>query len=65
MLYGYKLFHTPKSDFVNSGPRELLVSISIFLPVIAIGIYPDFVFSLSAEKVQAIVPNSFHKDKES
>nr|UDZ59740.1 NADH-plastoquinone oxidoreductase subunit 4 [Echinodorus paniculatus] len=59
MFYGYKLFNVPKSYFLDSGPRELFVSISIFLPVIAIGIYPDFVFSLSVEKVQVILSNSF------
>nr|QYH47232.1 NADH-plastoquinone oxidoreductase subunit 4 [Ottelia alismoides]UKG22370.1 NdhD [Ottelia alismoides]WVH37625.1 NADH-plastoquinone oxidoreductase subunit 4 [Ottelia alismoides] len=61
MFYGYKLFNAQKSYFVDSGPRELFVSICIFLPVIAIGIYPDFVFSLSVDKVQAIVSNYFHR----
>nr|YP_010518712.1 NADH-plastoquinone oxidoreductase subunit 4 [Sagittaria graminea]UDZ59745.1 NADH-plastoquinone oxidoreductase subunit 4 [Sagittaria trifolia]UXO94326.1 NADH-plastoquinone oxidoreductase subunit 4 [Sagittaria graminea] len=61
MFYGYKLFNVPKSYFVDSGPRELFVSICIFLPIIAIGIYPDFVFSLSVDKVQAILSNSFYR----
>nr|YP_006665830.1 NADH-plastoquinone oxidoreductase subunit 4 [Elodea canadensis]AEY84703.1 NADH-plastoquinone oxidoreductase subunit 4 [Elodea canadensis] len=61
MFYGYKLFNVQKSYFVDSGPRELFVSICIFLPVLAIGIYPDFVFSLSVDKVQAIVSNYFHR----
>lgn len=39
MFYGYKLFNAPSSYFFDSGPRELFVSISIFLPVIGIGIY--------------------------
>nr|YP_010287096.1 NADH-plastoquinone oxidoreductase subunit 4 [Hydrocharis chevalieri]UKT61105.1 NADH-plastoquinone oxidoreductase subunit 4 [Hydrocharis chevalieri] len=59
MFYGYKLFNASESYFVDSGPRELFVSICIFLPVIAIGIYPDFVFSLSGDKVQAILSNYF------
>nr|YP_010286928.1 NADH-plastoquinone oxidoreductase subunit 4 [Hydrocharis morsus-ranae]UKT60939.1 NADH-plastoquinone oxidoreductase subunit 4 [Hydrocharis morsus-ranae] len=59
MFYGYKLFNAPKSYFVDSGPRELFVSICLFLPVIAIGIYPDFIFSLSVDKVQAILSNYF------
>ena len=59
MFYGYKLFNAPNSYFFDSGPRELFVSISILLPVIAIGIYPDFVFSLSVEKVEAILSNFF------
>nr|QWK46876.1 NADH-plastoquinone oxidoreductase subunit 4 [Ampelocera hottlei] len=63
MFYGYKFltFNAPNSYFVDSGPRELFVSISILLPVIAIGIYPDFVFSLSVDKVEAILANYFYR----
>nr|YP_010443236.1 NADH-plastoquinone oxidoreductase subunit 4 [Chloranthus fortunei]UTE83708.1 NADH-plastoquinone oxidoreductase subunit 4 [Chloranthus fortunei] len=61
MFYGYKLFNVPNSYFVDSGPRELFVSICIFLPVIGIGIYPDFVLSLSVDKVEAILSNYFHR----
>nr|QFK69504.1 NADH-plastoquinone oxidoreductase subunit 4 [Ixonanthes chinensis] len=59
MFYGYKLFNTPNSSFFDSGPRELFVLISILMPVISIGIYPDFVFSLSVDKVEAILSNFF------
>jgi NAD(P)H-quinone oxidoreductase subunit 4 len=45
MFYGYKLFHVPKANFVDSGPRELFLLICIFLLVIGIDIYPDFVLS--------------------
>ncbi|TYI43484.1 hypothetical protein ES332_A01G173700v1 [Gossypium tomentosum] len=61
MFYGYKLFNAPSSYFFDSGPRELFVSISIFLPVIGIGIYPDFVLSLSSEKVETILYNYFYR----
>ena len=61
MFYGYKLFNVPNSNFADSGPRELFVSICIFLPVIGIGIYPDFVLSLSVDRVQAILSNYFHR----
>ena len=57
MFYGYKLFNTPNSYFFDSGPRELFISISILIPVISIGIYPDFIFSFSADKVEAILSN--------
>jgi len=59
MFYGYKLFNAPNSYFFDSGPRELFVLISILLPVIGIGIYPDFVLSLSADKAEAIISNFF------
>nr|YP_009934812.1 NADH-plastoquinone oxidoreductase subunit 4 [Morella cerifera]QNR95443.1 NADH-plastoquinone oxidoreductase subunit 4 [Morella cerifera] len=61
MFYGYKFFNAPNSYFFDSGPRELFVSISILLPVIGIGIYPDFVFSLSVDKVEDIISNYFYK----
>nr|YP_009434296.1 NADH dehydrogenase subunit 4 [Camptotheca acuminata]ARJ37146.1 NADH dehydrogenase subunit 4 [Camptotheca acuminata]ARX79288.1 NADH dehydrogenase subunit 4 [Camptotheca acuminata]ATN40493.1 NADH dehydrogenase subunit 4 [Camptotheca acuminata]AUF34389.1 NdhD [Camptotheca acuminata] len=61
MFYGYKLFNDPNSYFFDSGPRELFVSISIFLPVLGIGIYPDFVLSLSVDKVEVILSNYFSR----
>nr|YP_010927827.1 NADH dehydrogenase subunit D [Cuphea arenarioides]WKK46810.1 NADH dehydrogenase subunit D [Cuphea arenarioides] len=61
MFYGYKLFNVPNSYFFDSGPRELFVSISILLPIIGLGIYPDFVLSLSVDKVEAIISNYFYR----
>nr|QGU84720.1 NADH-plastoquinone oxidoreductase subunit 4 [Flacourtia indica] len=60
MFYGYKLFNATNSYFFDSGPRELFVSIAILLPIISIGIYPDFIFSLSVDKVEAILSNYFY-----
>lgn len=60
MFYGYKLFNAPpNSSFFDSGPRELFVLISLLLPVIGIGVYPDFVLSLSVDKTEAIISNFF------
>nr|YP_010545505.1 NADH-plastoquinone oxidoreductase subunit 4 [Eremophila spongiocarpa]UYG23847.1 NADH-plastoquinone oxidoreductase subunit 4 [Eremophila spongiocarpa] len=61
MFYGYKIFNVPNSYFFDSGPRELFISICIFLPVLGIGMYPDFVFLLSLEKVEVILSNSFSR----
>nr|YP_010142125.1 NADH dehydrogenase subunit 4 [Muntingia calabura]QQK92370.1 NADH dehydrogenase subunit 4 [Muntingia calabura] len=61
MFYGYKLFNVQNLNFLDSGPRELFLSISILLPVIGIGIYPDLVLSLSVEKVEAILSNYFYR----
>nr|ARC97321.1 NADH-plastoquinone oxidoreductase subunit 4 [Alchemilla pectinata] len=61
IFYGYKLFNAQNYYFFDSGPRELFISISILLPVISIGIYPDFVFSLSVDKVEAILSNFFYR----
>jgi len=46
MFYGYKLFNAINFYFFYFGPRELFVLTAIILPVISIGIYPNFVFSL-------------------
>nr|YP_010027223.1 NADH dehydrogenase subunit 4 [Actinidia rubus]QOS04215.1 NADH dehydrogenase subunit 4 [Actinidia rubus] len=61
MFYGYKLFNVSNSYFFDSGPRELFVSISILLPVIGIGIYPDLVLSLSVDRVEVILSNFFYR----
>nr|YP_010275944.1 NADH-plastoquinone oxidoreductase subunit 4 [Cananga odorata]UKH49858.1 NADH-plastoquinone oxidoreductase subunit 4 [Cananga odorata] len=61
IFYGYKLFHVQNSYFLDSGPRELFVSVCIFLPVIGIGIYPDFLLSLSVDKAETILSNYFYK----
>nr|AUT83701.1 NADH-plastoquinone oxidoreductase subunit 4 [Geranium pyrenaicum] len=59
MFYGYRLLNAPTPPFFDSGPRELFVSISILLPVIGIGIYPDFILSLSVDRVELIVSHFF------
>nr|QGT34493.1 NADH-plastoquinone oxidoreductase subunit 4 [Utricularia amethystina] len=61
MFYGYKIFCISNYSFLDSGPRELFLSICILLPVLGIGMYPDFVFSLSAQNVELILSNSFEK----
>ncbi|XBJ24854.1 hypothetical protein VPH35_002638 [Triticum aestivum] len=61
MFYGSKLFNVPNANFVDSGPRELFILIYIFLPVIGIGIYPDFVLSLSVDRVEALLSNYYPK----
>nr|YP_009925431.1 NADH dehydrogenase subunit D [Lomatogonium perenne]QNH70595.1 NADH dehydrogenase subunit D [Lomatogonium perenne] len=59
MFYGYKLFNAQNSFFFDFGPRELFLSISLFLPVLSIGMYPDFLFSLSVDRVEIILSNYF------
>nr|YP_011008541.1 NADH-plastoquinone oxidoreductase subunit 4 [Tacca plantaginea]WPV72367.1 NADH-plastoquinone oxidoreductase subunit 4 [Tacca plantaginea] len=61
MFYGYKLFNVLNPFLGDSGPRELFVSICLFLPVMGIGIYPDCVFSLSVDKIEGILSNYFHR----
>nr|QVY58936.1 NADH-plastoquinone oxidoreductase subunit 4 [Jasminum sambac]QVY59024.1 NADH-plastoquinone oxidoreductase subunit 4 [Jasminum sambac] len=61
MFYGYKIFNAPNSYFLDFGPRELFLSICIFLPILGIGLYPDFVLFLSVDKVEVILSNSFYR----
>nr|QFQ45917.1 NADH-plastoquinone oxidoreductase subunit 4 [Sonerila plagiocardia] len=61
MFYGYKILNVQNSDFLDSGPRELFILISILLPIIGIGIYPDFILSLSVEKVEAIISTYLYR----
>ncbi|WOH07867.1 hypothetical protein DCAR_0727301 [Daucus carota subsp. sativus] len=61
MFYGYKLFNTPNSYVFYSRPRELFVSIAIFISVIGIGMYPDFVLSLSVDKVEVLLSNFVYR----
>ena len=60
MFYGYKLINAKNFSFFDSGPRELFLSISILLPIIGIGIAPDFVLSLASDKVESILFNYFY-----
>nr|YP_010241409.1 NdhD [Limonium tetragonum]YP_010241492.1 NdhD [Limonium bicolor]YP_010997483.1 NADH-plastoquinone oxidoreductase subunit 4 [Limonium franchetii]QKN99021.1 NADH-plastoquinone oxidoreductase subunit 4 [Limonium sinense]USS60601.1 NADH-plastoquinone oxidoreductase subunit 4 [Limonium aureum]QTH79372.1 NdhD [Limonium tetragonum]QTH79455.1 NdhD [Limonium bicolor]QUB07516.1 NADH-plastoquinone oxidoreductase subunit 4 [Limonium bicolor] len=61
MFYGYKFFNRQNSYFLDSGPRELFVLIAIVLPIVGIGIYPDFLLSLSVEKAEVILGNFFYR----
>uniref|UniRef100_UPI0030FE1BC6 NADH dehydrogenase subunit 4 n=1 Tax=Cleomella serrulata TaxID=377454 RepID=UPI0030FE1BC6 len=60
MFYGYKLINGQNFSFFDSGPREVFLSISILLPIMGIGIYPDFVLSLANDKVEFILSNFFY-----
>ena len=60
MFYGYKLINVKNFSFFDSGPREVFLSISILIPIIGIGIYPDFVLSLASDKVESILSNYFY-----
>ena len=52
--------HALHSSFFDSGPREFFLAISILIPVIGIGIYPDFLFGSKLFSL-IILLDSFHK----
>nr|YP_010410837.1 NADH-plastoquinone oxidoreductase subunit 4 [Cycas edentata]URF35152.1 NADH-plastoquinone oxidoreductase subunit 4 [Cycas edentata] len=61
MFYGYKFLNVLNPYLKDSGPREIFISICLFLPVIGTGPYPDLVLSLWDKKVEAIMFRSFHE----
>nr|YP_007374762.1 NAD(P)H-quinone oxidoreductase subunit 4 [Equisetum hyemale]AGC26675.1 NAD(P)H-quinone oxidoreductase subunit 4 [Equisetum hyemale] len=55
MFYGYKIFEVSNWYVFDSGPREIFISICLFLPVVAIGFYPNFVLTIWATGVESII----------
>nr|YP_009258454.1 subunit 4 of NADH-plastoquinone oxidoreductase [Netrium digitus]ANI25480.1 subunit 4 of NADH-plastoquinone oxidoreductase [Netrium digitus] len=57
MFYGYSYASTIsiKTTKLDAGPREIFVFVSLFFPMLGIGLYPDFVIPLWENKVQSIV----------
>ncbi|CAN6454632.1 unnamed protein product [Victoria cruziana] len=45
---------------ITSPKYQIFILMCILLPIIGIGIYPDFVLSLSVDKVETILSNYFH-----
>jgi NAD(P)H-quinone oxidoreductase subunit 4 len=54
-FYGYKLSEFVTSSRTDAGPREIFISICLFLPIIGIGIYPNLVLFLWNDEVDAIL----------
>ncbi len=54
-FYGYKLSKFVTSSEIDARPREIFISICLFLPIIHIGIHPNLVLFLWNGKVDSIV----------
>ena len=59
MFYGYKSFEISIPYFKDAGPREIFVSICLFLPVIGIGIYPRFVSFIWSNETNYLLLQGF------
>nr|AJE61526.1 NADH-plastoquinone oxidoreductase subunit 4 [Dipteris conjugata]AXX76446.1 NADH-plastoquinone oxidoreductase subunit 4 [Dipteris conjugata] len=60
IFYGYRISNYSDPYSVDSGPREIFISICLSLPILGIGLYPDMVASLRNHKILSIlVPYSF------
>nr|YP_010715514.1 NADH dehydrogenase subunit 4 [Todea barbara]WDE24591.1 NADH dehydrogenase subunit 4 [Todea barbara] len=55
MFYGYRISNTSAPYLIDSGPREIFISIRLFLPIIGIGLYPKLVLSLWNSDVLSIL----------
>nr|YP_009992480.1 NADH-plastoquinone oxidoreductase subunit 4 [Angiopteris yunnanensis]YP_010576393.1 NADH-plastoquinone oxidoreductase subunit 4 [Angiopteris fokiensis]QNN90665.1 NADH-plastoquinone oxidoreductase subunit 4 [Angiopteris yunnanensis]UZN43934.1 NADH-plastoquinone oxidoreductase subunit 4 [Angiopteris fokiensis] len=55
MFYGYKIPNTLALSLIDSGPREIFISLCLLLPIIGIGLYPNLVLSLWNSEVEYIL----------
>nr|YP_009679367.1 NADH-plastoquinone oxidoreductase subunit 4 [Alsophila gigantea]YP_010375564.1 NADH-plastoquinone oxidoreductase subunit 4 [Alsophila metteniana]QDP70917.1 NADH-plastoquinone oxidoreductase subunit 4 [Alsophila gigantea]QXU59543.1 NADH-plastoquinone oxidoreductase subunit 4 [Alsophila metteniana] len=55
IFYGYRLSNESNPYLIDSGPRELFISICLFLPILGIGLYPNMVLQLWNSKVLSIL----------
>nr|YP_010932000.1 NADH-plastoquinone oxidoreductase subunit 4 [Pleurozia acinosa]WKR35022.1 NADH-plastoquinone oxidoreductase subunit 4 [Pleurozia acinosa] len=60
MFYGYKFQKT--SNFTDAGPREIFISICLFLPIVGISIYPNFVLSIWYNKTDYLLSQHFFQN---
>lgn len=62
IFYGYKSFQISIPYFKDAVPREIFISICLFIPIIGIGIYPNFVLSMWNNKTDYFFYQSFYKN---
>ena len=62
MFYGYKSFGIPITYFMDAVPREIFISIFLFLPIIGIGLYPNLVLSIWNTKTDSLLSQRFPRN---
>nr|YP_004376556.1 NADH-plastoquinone oxidoreductase subunit 4 [Ptilidium ciliare var. pulcherrimum]ADK89650.1 NADH-plastoquinone oxidoreductase subunit 4 [Ptilidium ciliare var. pulcherrimum] len=62
MFYGYKLSNISITYLMDAGPREIFISICLFIPIIGIGIYPNFVLFIWDNKTDSLLLQTFSKN---
>jgi NAD(P)H-quinone oxidoreductase subunit 4 len=55
IFHGYKFAGVSIPYFTDAGPREIFISICLLLPVIGIGIYPNFVLFIWNNKTEYLL----------
>ena len=59
MFYGYKYSGISSSYLRDAVPREIFISIFLFLPILGIGIYPNLVLSIWDNKTDFLLSRGF------
>jgi NAD(P)H-quinone oxidoreductase subunit 4 len=59
IFYGYKSSELSTIYLKDAVPREIFISVFLFLPIIGIGIYPNFVLSIWDSKTDFLFSQSF------
>nr|YP_009668025.1 NADH-plastoquinone oxidoreductase subunit 4 [Jubula hutchinsiae]QCW58800.1 NADH-plastoquinone oxidoreductase subunit 4 [Jubula hutchinsiae] len=62
MFYGYKFPNISIPYFIDAGPREIFISICLFIPIICIGIYPNIVLSVWDSKTEYLFSQNFFQN---
>jgi NAD(P)H-quinone oxidoreductase subunit 4 len=59
MFYGYKSTEISITYLKDAVPREIFISVCLFLPILGLGIYPNFVLSIWENKTNYFLSDSF------
>nr|YP_009667860.1 NADH-plastoquinone oxidoreductase subunit 4 [Porella perrottetiana]QCW58635.1 NADH-plastoquinone oxidoreductase subunit 4 [Porella perrottetiana] len=62
MFYGYKFPNISITYFADAGPREIFISICLLIPIMCIGIYPDFVLFIWGNKTNYLLSQNFYQN---
>nr|WGO60523.1 NADH-plastoquinone oxidoreductase subunit 4 [Aneura pinguis]WGO60609.1 NADH-plastoquinone oxidoreductase subunit 4 [Aneura pinguis] len=62
MFHGYKSLKVSISYLMDAGPREIFVSTCLLLPVIGIGIYPNFVLFIWNNETAHLLSQNFSRN---
>jgi len=62
MFYGYKSPEISMTYLKDAVPREIFISFCLFLPILGLGIYPNFVLSIWDNKTNYFLSESFSRN---
>nr|QWW92992.1 NADH-plastoquinone oxidoreductase subunit 4 [Delavayella serrata] len=62
MFYGYNSSENSITSFKDAVPREIFISVCLFLPILGLGIYPNFVLSIWDSKTNYFLSETFSRN---